>query len=107
MNTELKVVLNFISIPLNGIFMYINFSEFYDIYLLKNYSKYEFGLDKTLPYFYKTPELYSIVQLTYGSIFFILLCIGLFNWYGKKMNGYLLFRITFGVVILQLFHAFI
>ena len=47
----------------------MNLSEFYLIGILNKTGGYPFGGEGPTPYYYKTAELYSIVNLIWGLIF--------------------------------------
>ncbi len=51
------------------IFMY----EFISVAVLGNYENYPFGADGNNPYYYKTMDLYSTVNLTWGILYLIFL----------------------------------
>lgn len=58
------------TVLLSGLFAFINLSEFVKIGIFKQTSGYPFGGEGPTPWYYKTPQLYATVNLTFGSIFF-------------------------------------
>jgi len=105
MHPDLAKFLNILSIPINGIFVFINFSEYYKIVILENIETYTFGSESNMPYYYKTSELYSNVMLTYSIIFLMLFLLGLWNIKQKIIHGHLILTLTFALILVQLFHS--
>ena len=63
--------LGIIIILILGILASAHFYEWYSIEILKNLKGYPFGGEGPTPYYYKTPELYALVNLVWGIIFTI------------------------------------
>lgn len=70
-NNILYFSLSTLIVIINGIFIILNFTEFYFVRILNKVDGYPFGTEGTLPYFYKTAELYSMVCLIWGIVFFL------------------------------------
>jgi len=51
----------------------MNFSEWYNVKIQGRIAEYLFGGEGTIPYYYKTAELYSTVNLIWGIIFLTVL----------------------------------
>ena len=94
-----------VGIILNGIFALIGFFEFYKVGIKKELESYPFGGEGPVPYYYKTAELYSKVNLIYGIAFLILFVIGIWNWKSNKINGMLIFGLTCLLILIQLIQA--
>ena len=110
--SELKKTISYriiggIGIILNGIFSVIGLSEFYKVGVKKETGFYPFGGEGPVSYYYKTAELYSYVNLTYGITFGILLAIGIWNWRGNKTNGIIIFGLTCILILLQIFQEWV
>lgn len=84
-----------------GFFAIIGISEFYNVAIKKDTEYYPFGSEGSLPYYYKTAELYSYVNLTYGIAFGLLLLISIWNWKKNGRFNVLLFAIICLMVLLQ------
>lgn len=98
-----KKIINGIGILLCGIFSAIGMSEFYKVRIKNETELYPFGGEGPVPYYYKTAELYSNVNLTWGIIFGILFIIGIWNWKTKKLSKNKLIAIIFGAILIQIF----
>jgi len=100
-----KKIIDGIGIFLNGIFSAIGLSEFYKVGIKEETELYPFGVEGPVPYYYKTAELYSYVNLTYGIAFGILLAIGIWNWRENKTNEIIIFGLTCILILLQIFQG--
>ena len=58
---------------INGLLAFLNLGEFYKTRILKQTGDYTFGGEGPYPYYYKTAELYSTVNLIWGLLFFLTL----------------------------------
>ncbi|MEL6810156.1 MAG: hypothetical protein AAFP76_02350 [Bacteroidota bacterium] len=105
MNKELAKFLNIVSIPVNAIFTFINFSEFYIVAIKKDIAEYPFGGSGPTPYYYKTPELYSLVIGSYATIFLLLFLLGVWNLKSRKIHGHLMLMLSLGLIFVQIFHG--
>ncbi|SFS81967.1 hypothetical protein [Lutibacter maritimus] len=103
-NPRLIKIFSGIGILLSGIFSFIGFSEFYNVRIKKEIEFYPFGGEGPVPYFYKTAELYSNVNLTWGIIFLCVFSLGIWNWKKKKINEIKMIGLIFGLFILQIVH---
>ncbi|MDN3594187.1 hypothetical protein [Zunongwangia endophytica] len=99
-NTSHKILGGF-NIVVNGIFSLLCLSEFYKVGILQETKNYPFGGEGPVPFYYKTADLYSNVTLVYGSIFTILLIIGIWNIKNNKVNEKILFCITCALILIQ------
>ena len=95
-------ILSGIGILMSGFFSIIGLSEFYKIGIKKETESYPFGGEGPVPYYYKTAQLYSNVNLTYGIAFGLLLGIAIWNWKKNKKNGFLIFGITCLLILIQI-----
>lgn len=105
MHPALSNFLNILIIPINGIFSLMGFSEFYKVSIKKDISQYPFGTEGPVPYYYKTPELYSSLAFIYGLIFLCMVLLGIWNWIRKKIHGLLMMAITLVLITLLLLHS--
>ena len=97
-----KKIINGIGILLSGIFSLIGLIEFYKVGIKNQTESYPFGGEGPVPYYYKTAELYSNVNLTYGILFGILLGIGIWNWRKNKINGIIILGLTCILILIQM-----
>lgn len=58
---------------INGLLVFINLGEFYKTRILNQTEDYNFGGEGPGPYYYKTVELYSTVNLIWGLLFLLTL----------------------------------
>ena len=75
---------NYISSFLTSIMSLINIREWYLIRIKKDIHEYPFGYEGSVPYYYKTAELYALVNLTWGITFFLLLLLLIYGNLMKK-----------------------
>jgi len=97
-------IFNIIGIFLSGILSTIGLSEYYKIGIKNETEFYPFGGEGPVPYYYKTTELYSNVNLTWGIIFLCVLVLGIWNWKTKKISEIKIIGLTFGIILLQIVH---
>ena len=76
--------------------------EFYRVGIKKVTESYPFGGEGPVPYYYKTAELYSNVQLTWGIIFTSAFLLGIWNWKTKKVGRIKIIALFFGLLLLQI-----
>jgi hypothetical protein len=82
--------------------MFTNFSEFIHIGLIKQMSGYPFGGEGPTPWYYKTPQLYAIINLTFGLLFFYSFPVSLWAFIRHKKKALLLtFIITLSIILIQ------
>ena len=108
MNEKISIsskIISGIVILLSGLFCSIGLSEFYNVRIKKETELYPFGGEGPVPYFYRTAELYSNVNLTYGIAFGILLGIGIWNWKRNKINGLVILGLTCMLILVQILHG--
>ncbi len=94
-----------IGILLSVFFSFLGLSEFYIIRVMKQTESYPFGGEGPVPYYYRTAELYSFVNLTYGVAFAALTGIAIWNWKRNKISGFVTFGLTLILILIQLFHG--
>jgi len=94
-----------IAILLSGFYAFFGLSEFYKIGIKKETEFYPFGGEGPVPYYYRTAELYSYVNLIYGIAFGILLGIGIWNWRKNKLNGFIIFGLTILLILVHIYHG--
>ncbi|TPE42627.1 hypothetical protein [Pontibacter mangrovi] len=58
-----------IILTITGLLAFTNLEEWYVISILGRTAGYPFGGEGPTAYYYKTPELYALVSLTWGLIF--------------------------------------
>jgi len=105
MNKDLAKFLNIISIPVNGIFVFINLSEYYIVAIKKDIALYPFGESGPAHYYYRTADLYALVALSYGILFLLMFLLGIWNLKTNKVHGLLMLMLSIGLIIVQLFHG--
>ena len=100
-----KKIISGIGILLSGFFSLIGFSEYYKVGIKNETESYPFGGEGPVPYYYKTAELYSNVNLTYGIVFGVLLAIGIWNWRKNKINGIIILGLTCILILIQIYEG--
>ena len=100
-------LLNSITILLSGVLTLIHLFEFYTVAIRKETEFYPFGGEGPVPYYYRTAELYSIVNLTYGLIFGFLFSVAIWNLQSHKIKTATLFGLTIIAVFILLIHGWI
>ncbi|WP_223826715.1 hypothetical protein [Flagellimonas sp. S3867] len=89
---------------LNGFLALMNFSEWYIVKIQGRTAEYPFGGEGPTPYYYKTAELYSTVNLIWGIIFLTVL---LFTTWTVIKGQKKLTAISFGSTLILLLGLFI
>jgi hypothetical protein len=76
----------FVLIPLliGAVMASVNLSEWYRVGVIGNIAGYPFVGEGPVPYFYKTPQLYSMVCAIFGSIWFCLSCLSIWSLLKRK-----------------------
>jgi hypothetical protein len=82
----------------------MNFSEWYIVKIQGRTAEYPFGGEGPTPYYYKTAELYSTVNLIWGIVFFTVLIFTTWTIVTRKKKWT---AISFGSTILLLLGLFI
>ncbi|MFY0603515.1 MAG: hypothetical protein JXQ93_06165 [Flavobacteriaceae bacterium] len=72
---------------------------------MKQTEFYPFGGEGPVLYYYRTAELYSHVNLTYGIVFGILLGTMIWNLKRNKINELAIFGLTIVLILVQIFHG--
>lgn len=98
------VILNSIAVVLTGLLTFMSFSEWYIVKIQKRTADYPFGGEGPTPYYYKTAELYSFVNLIWGLVF---LTVFLFTIWTLVMGKSKLTLISFGSTLFLLLGFFI
>ena len=88
------------TVLLSGTFAFINLSEFVTVGVLKQISGYAFGGEGPTPWYYKTPQLYALLNLIFGVLFFSALAFGC--WTFIKVKKRPLF-VTLIIILLLIF----
>lgn len=84
----------------------INLSEFYLIGVLNKTDSYPFGGEGPTPYYYKTAELYSTVNLIWGLLFLITLLLTIWTSIkGQRKNIFLFLGLTVLLILGQFLHG--
>ena len=97
-------IITVFGILIAGILAVIGLSEYYTVALKKNIENYPFGGEGPVPYYYKTAELYSCVNLSWGLVFLIVSGVGIWNWKAKKIDEIIIIGLIYGLILLQIFH---
>ena len=66
------LIIRAITVLISGLGTFISFWEYFNVGMLKRTDGYPFGGEGPVPYYYKTPEMYSSVMLIEGIIFLLL-----------------------------------
>lgn len=69
MKPKTATTLHIVAAVVGGLMSAINLSEWVMVGVLKRTAGYPFGGEGPVPYFYKTPELYSMVSCVFGILF--------------------------------------
>ena len=81
--------------------------EYYTVAIRKEIEFYPFGGEGPVPYYYRTAELYSIVNLTYGLIFGFIFSVAIWNLWSDKIKAVTLFELIIIAVFILLIHGWI
>ena len=104
MNRLTNFILSSVTIILSGLLALMNFSEWYIVKIQGRTTEYPFGGEGPTPYYYKTAELYSTVNLIWGIVFLTVL---LFTTWTVIKGKKKLTIISFGSTIILLLVLFI
>lgn len=104
MNRPINIILSSLTIILSGLLALMNFSEWYIVKIQGRTAEYPFGGEGSTPYYYKTAEMYSTVNLIWGIVFLSVL---LFTSWTIKKGQKKLTAISFGSTIILLHGLFI
>lgn len=69
MNRSTNIILSSLTIILSGLWALMNLSEWYIVKIQGRTAEYPFGGEGPTPYYYKTAEMYSTVNLIWGIVF--------------------------------------
>ncbi len=84
----------------------MNLSEFYLIGILNKTESYPFGGEGPTPYYYKTAELYSAVNLVWGLLFLTTLLLSIWTFLkGQRKNMFWFLGMTFLLLLGQILHG--
>lgn len=103
------VVATSLTIILNGFFSFVNLSEFYLIVFLNKTNGYPFGGEgPSMPYYYKTAELYTTICFIWGLLFLILLLSAIYTIIsGQNKKIFWFLYLTYCLIFLQILHGLI
>lgn len=104
MNRPTNIILSSLTIILSGLLALMNFSEWYIVKIQGRTAEYPFGGEGPTPYYYKTAEMYSTVNLIWGIVFLSIL---LFTSWTIIKGQKKLTAISFGSTIILLLGLFI
>ncbi|MDO5665991.1 MAG: hypothetical protein Q4G63_12150 [Bacteroidia bacterium] len=105
-NKPLFLAVSILAIFINGFLTLLNLSEFYIVGILKQTDGYPFGSEGSLPYYYNTAELYSIVNLIWGVIILsILIFTIIITIKGQRKKGFIIFGATLLLTLVYFFHG--
>ncbi|WP_460538538.1 hypothetical protein [Echinicola sediminis] len=103
-NRVRNTILATLLMTLNGILIYINFSEWHIVKIQGRAAEYPFGGEGPTPYYYKTAELYSHVKLIWGFIFLIVFLFSIWAVLKRKRK---LTMVLFGLTLYFILVLFI
>jgi len=87
-NIDIKIwLLAGLTFLLSGLMTFMNLDEFVKIGLLKQTSGYPFGGEGTVPWHYKTADLYAKVNLFFGLAFLSTLIAAIWATLKRKKTG--------------------
>lgn len=69
MNRPTNIILSSLTLILSGLLALMNLSEWYIVKIQGRTAEYPFGGEGPTPYYYKTAEMYSTVNLIWGILF--------------------------------------
>lgn len=104
MNKVTNIILSTATIILSGFLALINLLEWYIVKIQQRTAEYPFGGEGSTPYYYKTPELYSTVNLIWGLVFLSILFFTIWTIINRKKK---LTTIAFGSIIILLLGLFV
>ncbi len=88
---------------LSGLMTFMNLDEFVTIGLLKQTTNYPFDGEGSVPWYYKTADLYAKVNLIFGLAFFSTFIAAIWTTVKKKMGLFIvLFSTIFLIVIMYI-----
>ena len=68
-NRSTNFILNSLALSISGLLTLVHFHEWYIVKIKGDTSDYPFGGEGPTPYYYKSAELYSKVNLIWGLVF--------------------------------------
>ena len=71
-NRKIIFACGIVTVLLTGFISFVNYSEWYQIAILKEVQDYHFGSEGPSPYYYQTPALYATVMFTWGTVFLLI-----------------------------------
>ncbi len=98
-----NIIVSSITVILSGLLALMNLSEWYKVKILNCTAEYSFGSEGPYPYFYKTAELYSKVNLIWGLIFMTILLLSVWAIVKSKRRLKLTFFILTILLLIVLF----
>ncbi len=105
-NKPTFLTLSVLTIVLSGLLTFMNLSEFYLIGILNKTDNYVFGGEGSTPYYYKTAELYSIVNLIWGLLFLTIFFLVIWTVIKKqRKNIFWLLGLTVLLIFGQFLHG--
>jgi hypothetical protein len=108
MKRQTNIIISSITVILSGLLALLKLSEWYKVKILNRIVEYSFGSEGPYPYFYKTAELYSKVNLIWGLIFISILLISVWTIVKSKSRLTLaLFILTILLLIVVFIHGLI
>ncbi len=84
MKTKTATVIHIMAALASGLTSAINLSEWVRVGILRRTGGYPFGGEGPVPYYYKTAELYSLVNCLFGAIFLSLTVLVLWAIFKKR-----------------------
>ena len=91
------------TVLLSGLFAIANLSEFVTVGILKKTGGYPFGGEGPTPWFYKSAQLYAIVNLIFGMLFLVFFSLGTWSFIKVYRKALVIsFALSMLFVVLQL-----
>ncbi len=106
MNRRTNIILSSLAIVISGLLTLMNLSEWYIVKIQGQTTDYPFGEDGPTPYYYKTAELYSTVNLIWGIVFLTIFIFTIWTVIARKRKLSLIsFGTTLVLVLGMLIHG--
>lgn len=92
-----------VTVLLSGVLTFIHISQFVTVGILHQTKDYPFGGEGPTPWYYKTPQLYTKVNLVFGLLFFSTLVISCWTFFKVKKKPLLMTMVvTLLLILIQL-----
>jgi cytochrome bd-type quinol oxidase subunit 2 len=99
-------IIGILTFLISGLLAFINLREFYKTRILKQTENYNFGGEGPVPYYYKTAEFYSTVNLIWGLLFILTLVFTTWTILKRKNKSlFFAFGLTLFLVLIMFIHG--